>query len=57
MQNQHQVFSAEFFLRPNEICREYAIFLQSNSIERGLNVFGINILATLRDDHVLLAPE
>ena len=57
MQDQHQPFSAQLFLWPNEIRGEDAVFLHGNSVEGRLNVFGINILAALRDHHVLLAPE
>ena len=56
-QDQHQHLFPQAFLRPDIVCRENAVLLYQQPIERRLNVLGINVLPAFGDDHVLLAPE
>ena len=57
MQNHDQFFIAQNVCRPNIIRGENAVLLDGNSIEAGLNVLGIDVLAAGGHDHVFLATK
>jgi hypothetical protein len=56
-QYQYQRFLTQLFLRPDIVRGENRLFLYWQTIEDGLDIFGIDVLSTLGNDHVLLAPK
>src|SRR5215469_11697687 len=57
MQHQNQRLFAQLFFGPDVVPCKDAVFFYSNSLESGLDILGINVLAAFGDDHILLAPE
>ncbi len=57
MKDQEQLFADHGALWPDVVGGEDAEFLYGQAFERGFDVFGIDVLAFLGDNHVFLAAE
>src|ERR1700719_384501 len=57
MNHEHKLFACHRTLRPDVVSGEDAKFLDRQALEDRFNIFGIDVLAFLGDDHIFLATE